>query len=97
MKAPELFLREAPHGKTFRAPKARPGRQPERERGPPGRATTGNHSNGQRVGELRPTYPHPLRVEPRRFELLTSCLQIGLIFEDYGLDLGGRQSARDRD
>ena len=36
-------------------------------------------------------------VEPRRFELLTSCLQIGLISRRNGLDLGRRWSASDRD
>lgn len=36
-------------------------------------------------------------VEPRRFELLTSCLQNGLISRRNGLGLGGERSASDRD
>jgi hypothetical protein len=36
-------------------------------------------------------------VEPRRFELLTSCLQIGLITRDNDPDLGERQSASNRE
>jgi hypothetical protein len=36
-------------------------------------------------------------MEPRRFELLTSCLQIGLLFRGNGRDLGERQTASDRD
>ncbi|MEU0482963.1 hypothetical protein ABZ260_27720 [Streptosporangium sp. NPDC006013] len=40
----------------------------------------------------------PVRVvEPRRFELLTSCWQIGLIFRDNGPARGERQSASDRE
>ncbi|MEU7890261.1 hypothetical protein AB0B54_32575 [Microbispora bryophytorum] len=38
-----------------------------------------------------------LLVEPRGFEPLTSCLQIGLLFRGNGRDLGGRQSTSDRD
>ncbi|GLX10673.1 hypothetical protein Misp03_75990 [Microbispora sp. NBRC 16548] len=36
-------------------------------------------------------------VEPRGFEPLTSCLQIGLITRNNGPDLGERQSASDRE
>ncbi|GAA4198977.1 hypothetical protein GCM10023074_28810 [Microbispora amethystogenes] len=36
-------------------------------------------------------------MEPRGFEPLTSCLQIGLISRDNALDLGERQSASDRE
>ncbi|GAA2376256.1 hypothetical protein GCM10010404_35110 [Nonomuraea africana] len=36
-------------------------------------------------------------VDPRRFELLTSCLQNGLIFRHNGLDVDGGQPASDRD
>ncbi len=36
-------------------------------------------------------------VEPRRFEPLTSCSQIGLITRDIGRDLSEGQSACDRE
>lgn len=38
-----------------------------------------------------------LLVESRRFELLTSCLQIGLILSRTGRELGGKLPTSDRD
>ncbi|GIH67659.1 hypothetical protein Msi02_84760 [Microbispora siamensis] len=36
-------------------------------------------------------------MEPRGLEPLTSCLQIGMITRDNGLDLGEKQPASDRE
>jgi hypothetical protein len=66
--------REAPHCEARCAPKAPQKNSPSDSEDHSGRAATVNHPDGQRVGGTRSTYTKEM-VEPRRFELLTSCLQ----------------------